>query len=383
MNTGRTLQQLATELERQTTTKRDYLASQGAITAKVIGTQFDGDRTAAEQPRQELVLDGFNGAALGITSYAHGQIADHLGIPKKYYDRMKADQPDLLAKNVNTWLHEDGGAKRMVRTMDGQVRGFLSPKYRPLDNFDLAQAVLPKLIDLKAQIVSSELTETRMYVKAILPTLSSELPEGLKWGQGHNLVGANHQDGRIVAAIVISNSEIGNGTLRVEPSVFTTWCTNLAVMAQAAMKKYHVGRAFEADTNLEIFRDETRKQDDLAFWMKVADVTAAAFDPAIWEAAVATMRAAGTVQIISQDLPKVAEVTVKQLALPERTTTGLLASLARGGDLTKLGLSQTITWLANTEKDYETATLLERAGGEVLTLEGRNWDVISRAGAAA
>jgi hypothetical protein len=60
-----------------------------------------------------------------------------------------------------------------------------------------------------------------------------------------------------VAAIVISNSEIGNGTLRVEPSVFTTWCTNLAVMAQAAMKKYHVGRAFEADTNLEIFRDET------------------------------------------------------------------------------------------------------------------------------
>jgi hypothetical protein len=117
--------------------------------------------------------------------------------------------------------------------------------------------------------------------------------------------------------------------------------------------------------------------------MKVADVTAAAFDPAIWEAAVATMRAAGGVDIISQDLPKVAEVTVKQLALPERTTTGLLTSLARGGDLTKLGLSQSLTWLANTEADYETATLLERAGGEVLTLEGRNWDVISRAGAAA
>lgn len=97
----------------------------------------------------------------------------------------------------------------------------------------------------------------------------------------------------------------------------------------------------------------------------------------------ATFRAAGTVGIVSTDLAKVAEVTVKQLALPERTTTGLLASLARGGDLTKLGLSQSVTWLANTEKDYETATLLERAGGEVLTLEGRNWDVISRAGAAA
>lgn len=383
MNTGRTLQQLAAELERQTTTKRDYLASQGAIEAKVIGTQFDGDRTAAEQPRQELVLDGFNGQALSITPYAHGQIADHLGIPKKYYDRMKAEQPGLLAKNVNTWLHEDAGAKRMVRTLDGAVRGFLSPRYRPLDNFDLAGAVLPKLIDMQAQIVSSELTDTRMYVKAILPTLSSELPEGLKWGQGHNLVGANSRDGRIVAAIVISNSEIGNGTLRVEPSVFTTWCTNLAVMAQAAMKKYHVGRAFEADANMEIFRDDTRIKMDAAFWAQVADVTAAAFDVKVWEAAVAAMRAAGSVAIVSTDLPKVVEVSVKQLALPERITSPLLTSLARGGDLTKLALSQSLTWLANTEQDYETATVLERAGGEVLALEGRNWDLISRAGAAA
>lgn len=372
MRTGRTLQELAVELERQVASRTDYLAPQGGIEAKVA----DGG---------EVVLDGFNGKALQVQPYAHGQLADTLGIPKKYYDRMKAEQPELLARNINTWMHQEPEAKRMIRTLDGRVRAVLSPKYRPLDNFDLAGAVLPKLIALGVQVSSCELTETRLYIKGILPSLSSPLPEGLAWGQGHNMVGANYTDGRIVAALVISNSEVGAGTLRIEPSVFTTWCTNLAILAQAAMKKYHVGRAFEADSNLEVFRDETRKQDDLAFWMKVADVTDAAFDAKIFEAAVAQIKAAAKTPITSTDLPKVVDVTVKQLALPERTTSSILTALARGGDLSKWGLSSAVTYVAGTDEalDYETSTDLERAGGEILNLEGRNWDMIARAGAAA
>jgi hypothetical protein len=41
-------------------------------------------------------------------------------------------------------------------------------------------------------------------------------------------------------------------------------------MQQAAMKKYHVGRAHDADASWEVFRDATRKADDAAFWLKVA-----------------------------------------------------------------------------------------------------------------
>src|SRR5262245_14401480 len=106
---------------------------------------------------------------MALTNYAHGQLSQHLGIPKAYYDRMRAEQPALLAGNVNTWFKADATNKRMLRTLDGQVRAVLSPKYRPLDNFDLANVVLPTLIDRKAEIVSAELTETRMYIKAILP----------------------------------------------------------------------------------------------------------------------------------------------------------------------------------------------------------------------
>lgn len=381
MNTGRSLQSLAAELERQTESRKDYIAPQAKLEAVVIpAVEVDNGTAAPTRVPAEVRIAGFNGDAMALTPYAHGQLADHLGVPKKYYDRMAVEAPALLADNVNTWLRADPDNSRMLRTLDGKVRGVLSPKYRPLDNFDLAQTVLPELISMKAQIVSSELTETRLYIKAVLPHLSDELPVGLAYGTGHNRVGGDGLDrGRVVSAIVISNSEVGNGALRVEPSVFTTWCTNLAIMAQAAMKKYHVGRAHDVLESHEIFRDETRQADDRAFWLKVRDVARAAFDEKIFRAAIADMRAAADRPIKSDNLVVVVERTVKELALPQATSTGVLKHLAAGGDLTQWGLSSAITRVAGDVQDYELATSLERAGGNILALPSRTWEAIATA----
>lgn len=378
MNTGRSLQDLAAELERQTATRKDYIAPQGKLEAVVIPEVRNTEGAIVN--RAEVAIEGFNAHPMGLTSYAHGQLAAHLDIPKKYYDRMHAETPVLLADNVNTWLGRDADNARMLRTLDGKIRGVLSPKYRPLDNFDLAQTVLPVLIENEAQIVSSELTETRIYIKAILPRLSDELPAGLAWGTGHNAVGAGVDRGRVVSAIVISNSEVGNGALRVEPSVFTSWCTNLAIMAQAAMKKYHVGRANDIlESSFEVFTSETRKADDRAFWMKVRDVMAVSFDEKLFRAAIEDMKRAGQRPIKSEDLNAVVTRTVTELALPQATSTGVLKFLAAGGDLTQWGLSSAITRVAGEAADYEMATALERAGGQVLALPARTWDAIATA----
>jgi len=369
MNAGRTLNDLAAELTRQSESKKDYIAPQGVVEAVAVPG-------ANDLPR-DIAVTGFNGGAMELTNYAHGQLSQHLGIPKAYYDRMRTEQPELLAGNVNTWLKADAGNKRMLRTLDGKVRAVLSPKYRPLDNFDLANVVLPTLIEKKVQIVSAELTETRMYIKGILPALSDELPNGLAWGTGHNIL--QQQDrGKLVAAIVISNSDIGNGTLRVEPSVFTTFCTNLAIMQQAAMKKYHVGRANQADDGFEVYRDETRQADDRAFWMKVSDVTMAAFEEKYFRAAIADIRRAAE-QPIEGDVVQAVTVAVEQLALPPATSSGILKHLAAGGDLTQWGLSSAITRVAGEVNDYETATDLERAGGKVLVLPATDWKRIATA----
>lgn len=365
MKAGRSLTDLAAELQRQAETRKDYIAPQGAVEAVVV--------------ENDVRLGGFNGDALAITPYAHGQLAQHLGIPKAYYDRMATERPALLADNVNTWLKADPENKRMVRTLDGRVRAVLSPKFRALDNFDLANAVLPTLIERKITITSCELTETRMYIKGILPELSDELPEGMAFGTGHNMVGT-HDRGKVVAAVVISNSDIGAGTLRVEPSVFTTWCTNLAILAKAAMKKYHTGRASSSDDETwQVFHDDTRRADDAAFWLKVRDITMAAFDEKMFRDAVAEVRRTADNPIKSDDLPKVVDLAIEQLALPPALNTGILKALASGGDMSQWGLSSALTRVANGVDDYELATLLERAGGTVLAMPEPAWARLSTA----
>jgi hypothetical protein len=361
MKAGRTLSELAAELERQTSTRKDYIAPQGKLEAVPAGNDIE--------------IHGINGG-LTVTPYAHGQLSSHLGIPKAYYDRMKQERPELLAKNVNTWLQADAENKRMIRAIDGKVRAVLSPKYRPLDNYDLASTILPVLQANHVQVMSSELTETRMYIKGILPALSDELPEGMAYGTGHHNIRAGDR-GRLVAAIVISNSEVGDGTLRVEPSVFTTWCTNLAVMQDAAMKKYHVGRAHDADASWEVFADATRKADDAAFWLKVRDVTMAAFNEKLFRAAIDKIRVTASRPITSDDLPAMVTAAVEVLALPPASTGGILKHLANGGDLTQWGLSSAITRMANDADDYEYATVLERAGGKVIAMAERDWSKLA------
>ena len=375
MKTGMSLQAMAAELERQVEARKDYVAEQGAISARAI---------VEEGQPSDVVLDGVNGG-LALRPHAHKQLSDALGIPQRYYHRMRAEKPALLADNINTWLRDEPEAKRMLRTLDGQVRAVLSPKYRPLDNFELAQVVLPKLISLGVQVVSTELTETRMFIKGILPDLSDDLPPGAVWGTGHTAIAeyGGNRSGKICAALTISNSEVGAGSLRVEPSVFTAWCTNMAIMKSVAMRKYHVGRAVEVTDNWEVFRDETRIADDKAFFLKVADITDAAFDRKVFEAAVEQIRNAAGDKIETDDLPAVIEVTTKRLALPVGTGNSILKYLAQGGDMSRWGLASAVTATANNFGDYEGATELERAGGELLAMTGRDWRAISTARAAA
>lgn len=361
MKQGLTINELAAQLEAQSTARKDYVAPQAKLEAVVAN--------------DTVQLAGFNGDQFGILDHAHGQIADTLQIPRKYYDRMLAQEPDLLAHNINTWLQRNPAEKRMVRTLSGQVRGWLSEKYRPLDNFDVARAILPQLIKLHARVMSTTLTETRMYIKAILPELSDELPKGLEWGSGHHAVAeyAGNEPGRIVSAIVVSNSDVGAGALRIEPSVFSTWCTNLAILVAAAMRKFHIGRSQDVLDDYSIYRDETRRLDDAAFFAKVQDVAAQAFEPKLFAAAVERIRIAGGRRIDNLDLPKVVEETVKLLELPQSTNGGILTYLAQGGDLTQWGLASAVTAVANGHDDYEVATQLERAGGRIIDLAPDQW----------
>ena len=251
MKKGRTLQELAAELDRQNAAKKDYIVDADAI-AMV---------TKDNEPM--LVLESGNaltsyGAlkSYGITGIAHRQIGSYLGIPASYYDRMKAKNPTLLTENVNAWLTEASGSKRMLRTLDGNARALLSDRYRRIDNWEIASAVLPIIGGIEdARVESCELTDSRMYIKVVSPRTQAEVKVG----------------DPVQAGVIVTNSEVGHGSVSVRPLIYRLVCSNGMVAASGAVRKYHIGRVNEANDDLSIFRDETIQASDKAFLMRLED----------------------------------------------------------------------------------------------------------------
>jgi hypothetical protein len=347
MKVGMPLTELAAELHRQAESKRDYLADTRAIRL---------EPTPGESA--PVIMHGVNGG-LALRPTAHAQLAAAVGIPKPYYDRMLADAPDLLAANVNRWLTAQP-VRKLVRTLDGAARAILSDSYRPLDNFDLAEAVLPTLVGVEAEVVSCDVTDARFYLKAVTKRVEGEVKPG----------------DVIRAGLVVSNSEIGHGALRVEALDYRLVCTN-GMIREAAVRKAHLGRSGTRGTDAiedarEYFRDETRAADDRAFFLKVADAVRSMFDPVRFAARLDQYRDASA-RRIEVDPIRVVDATAKRLALTDGEKTSVLQHLIRGGDLSAWGLANAVTRTADDAADYDRATELEAAGGRVIELGPADW----------
>ncbi len=352
MKQGRTLSELARELNVQNLTKRDYL----------VDTRSLGFQTAERISRLTLPIEnGKNGFV--VSDLAHRQLSDRLGIPYRYYDKMKAENPALLDENVNSWLQAKP-ERRMIRTLDGKARAFLSDRYRRLDNYDLAEAVFPVLAKMKgAEVISCELTETNMFIKVINKTLEMEV-----------------QKGDIVqAGIVISNSEVGLGSVKIEPLIYRLVCLNGMIAQDFGQRKYHVGRTVENDSAAyELYRDETLEADDKAFYLKVQDTVRAAVDEAKFALIVDRMRQAAG-QIIQGNPVRAVEVLSQKFQFNQSERDSVIKHLIQGGDLSAYGLLNAVTHTSQEIADYNRATDFERYGGQILTLPKRDWQEIAMA----
>lgn len=355
MKTGRSIQELATEIERQRTTRRDYVAPTQALVIEPA-------------PDHGILMSGLNGESYGIRPHAHAQIAFDAGIPKPYYDRMLKDAPDLLASNVNRWFRQEP-KKRMVRTLDRDVRGFLSDRYRALDNLDLVESAFPVLAERDAQLLSAELTETRLYLKFADPRITAPAPNARKVGD------------LVSAGVVIRNSEIGHGALALEALMYQYSCANGAIMG-ISLKKFHVGRRAEEDQNVrEVLSTEAKIAADRAFWLAFRDTLKAAFNEEIFQTNIAMANAAAG-RPIKGAPEKVAERVVELAVGPGAPTavrSSVLRHLIDNGDLSQYGMSFALTAAAqDANLDYEYATSMERAGGRVIELDESEWERISK-----
>ena len=363
MKTGRDLVSLATEIERRKLAKKDYLVPTSLMhMTDEAGTGLT--LWAGETP-------------LGVNDTAHAQIAEYCGIPPKYYQRMKAEAPGVLAINVNQWI-DAKKENKMVRTLDGSARALLSDGYRRLENEDFAEAVLPVLASLDLDIMSCEITDRRLYIKAVDPSVTRELrAHGASFGDGgHTIVKMRTAQ----PAITISNSEIGEGRLSVLGGLYDSFCSNLASFGERSMKKTHLGKRHELaeDTLFELLSDETKRKTDEALWLQVRDTVKAIFDRVKFDALVDKVE--GTIaDRIEGDPVKVVEVASKKFGATKEQGQSVLKHLIEGGSLSRFGLYNAFTRMSQDVENYDEATRLENVGGKIIELPSTEWNALSKA----
>lgn len=340
MKQGRTLQSLGRELERQNTAKKDYLIHTSRVCMETKENFSYLRFLHGDDPKEYIVGD-----------IAHHQLASRLGIPFRYYQKMQADCPALLDENVNTWLHQHP-ERRMLRTLDHRLRAFLSDRYRRLDNLELCAAVLPVLRDMKGAVIEScEVTDSHLYLKVLNKKLKAEVAVG----------------DVVQAGIVISNSEVGLGSLKIEPLVYRLVCRNGMICKDYSQKKYHVGKQVEAETEAayELYSDETLRADDTAFFLKVQDIVRCAVDESRFHLTVDKMREAMRIPLVHDPVQEV-ELLADTYQLNQNERGNVLRSLFMGRDLSRYGLMNAVTDASKLAESYERATEMERIGGEIL-----------------
>ena len=363
MKSGMSIDGLTALIARQNEQKVDYLVPMGSIHLTETG---------------EMWLGSYG--TFSVTKHAHRQIAKAIKIPLQYYWRMLDESPDLLAKNINFWFHTSGrmNKKRMIRTLDGRVRAFLSDRYRPLDHADLVETLFPSLSSAGAEIESCAVTNAHFYLKAVVSGIQEEIgpPEGYVWGHGNTMIDI------VQPGVVVSNSEIGKGFLRVCPAIHTVACTNLAIYSDVswenpALIKRHIGRRLKqrGGEKYGYICDETMRSSDAATWARVSDIAVAAMDGSAFRDTVKKLRRARGHRII--DLVRTVENLSECHRLSKTEQESILGYWEGNGDCSRYGLHSAITRASADVESYDRATELESLGGEVIELAPSDWEQIA------
>lgn len=356
MKQGRTPEEMLTELKRQSREKRDFI-----VPSQSMVMSSDG---------QEIIVEGRKADAYdshyGMTDLFHRQVGSALKIPAPYYDLMRSQKPELLAENVNTWMSERDNSF-MLRTMDygaGRVaRALLSERYRRIDNLEIAAALLPPVMDQKGfEIVSSEITTARMYIKLVCHLKTYEVLPGdfVEFG------------------IIISNSEVGQGSVFVRPFLNRLVCTNGMVINELGERKHHVGRqATAVEDSYELYSDATIEAEDKAFLMKLQDVEKAALDESRYPLIVDKLKQSADAKITGK-VADVVELTAKNYGFSQVEQENILDNLIRGGDMSLYGLSNAVTKMSQDTESYDRATEMEGIGWQIATMPASQWKEINQ-----
>ncbi len=360
---GSSIRELAAQLVSIKDTSKDFLVPVSEIEAypdeRNGGVRINLDKNVTRHHVGPLNF--------ALNNWSHGQLAEYADVPSAYYRRINAENPSLLAENINHGLSKVKDQTRMIRT-SGQiptVRALVSDKYKRMDSFDMLEAILPMFQEQGLELHEGSVTDRNFYLKVLSPKLKGEVKVGDPIQYGFS----------------ISNSDVGSGSRSISEFFSRLVCTN-GMIGQVVSREFHMGKRL---SNEDFFSQNTRDVSDTASYLQMKDTIAGLLSESNFEKRLEVMKEAAGLEIKSKDIPGVIELTLEKVGYhaSDELKNSFLAQLASGNEgagLTKWGLVNSLTAIAKDDAiDYEETIALQKAAGRVLELPRRVWEEIAKA----
>jgi hypothetical protein len=383
MKAGLSLENLLTTVIEQRDTKRDFVASTKESMSLVEANDFPNGVALVLLKEGASELERFS-----ITENCHRQIAGRLQIPLKHYFRFLADHKDLIINEVNA-LFEREPQTRLLRTLDGKARAFLSDRYRTIDNHEVIEQALPPIVqgDIPSQLLSANVSENAMHIKVLFTgdDLAQDIGE-LANPQNHIGGQSNGSTRDIIRpGAIISNSETGHGRLRIDGFFYRDYCLNgcvYGIQEIFSYKRNHIGTRLEANGDFEVFSDETKRKQNELIIAEVTDAMKALTSVENVQKMGDSLRDTKD-SIVVEDAFGAVEQLAQEVDIRDSEKQDIITNLLTDGDFTKWGMLNAVTKVANTDAvDYGRACELENIGGQLIDMQMNQWNRIALARAA-
>jgi hypothetical protein len=174
------------------------------------------------------------GTRVAFHDHALQQACERAEVPWAFAEKLRAKGEwgvSLLADNLHSLLSRQTGRRFLIRSVNGEARGFLSDRFRRLDSRPIIDAFCQAAGQVGALPIEGHALDTKVAIKAILPRVFEPVPNEV-----------------MAFGAMLSNSDYGNGALSLRVFMLRLWCTNYAITDEA-LRQVHLGGQLPDDVS--------------------------------------------------------------------------------------------------------------------------------------
>jgi len=247
MKKGHDVRQVVQQINKDVKSKKDYIVTLNALEVTTSNNTYP-NLEFTDAPDQ-----------YSLTDHSMNQLCGKLEIGTQYLRKCLPVSQELVAHNLNFWIKNTKSKELMVRTIERDsdelpniARAVCSNRYKRIDNDVVVTHSLNKLMDLGLDIKYSYYDRDTLNIAAVNPKLEGEVAKG----------------DVVQSGVTITNSEIGSGSLIIQPFIYRLVCTNGMVAPRYLNRFYskHVGKIIidpSQDDQYITIIDKMQKQIDL------------------------------------------------------------------------------------------------------------------------